>query len=875
MGKVGELIVKLGADNADLERGLKKARTDTEKAMVAINAAATAMVAVGTASMGAMAGAVKITTDWAAAINDLEDKTGAASETVSEWLYIGTAVGLTTQDMSDAMAKMGRSIEQAAIAQGKANVEGKMSQDVFTKYGIAIKDANGNLLTQDQIFKNVIARHREMANGFAKTNMEMEIFGRSGHKFNDMLNLSEKQMAEMTQRAHENGLVLSHETTQAWEDMQIQVNESKKALEGAAITIGNALMPMIQDLIDVVQDSAKWVNSLTKEEKENIVVALKLGAVVGGLGLAIKVLTGAFIPLIGNVKTAIGVLYDFAAAASAAEAAALGAIAAIAALLVYKAAHDASLVDNYGSDAFMVDPDNPEEVTVNTEHIKKVDADREAQRVADAQAKAAEAQRKALENTQANIEASKAMAGRYEGGGGGGGSSGGGGGGGGHSAEAELKRQQQEAEQLREKIKDLNEELLDAKESSADLAYNFARAGQEITNAGLEGSAKIVAELTSEFQNAIHQNEEWLRDFKEKTKEAADFARQAEETKDKGLIEQTKAYLEECKQAEIKAREEVNARTIELNNQLQQKLLERATQKEMLEADMKRAYDEGRMAEYQALAEQRLAMDTDEIAQRQQLMDAFYQWRQEAELGHQAMMINAMNTFKDGFSRAFADAIVGGKNLGKALTDLTKQIVTMYIQQRIQQALSAMFAKKVQAGQSAASIAAMQAQLPVARELALEMSMATAGASATAGKAAYMAAKSMGAVSNGFSMGGKSQGGFASKISFGDGASGASWFDPKGLHKFGEGGFIASPTIGLIGEVPHRKEAVFPLTDNVYDTMAQGIVRNGGGGNTINLHVSALDAQSFNSFLAGGGGRTLRQYLTDASREFTMNVGVV
>lgn len=196
------------------------------------------------------------------------------------------------------------------------------------------------------------------------------------------------------------------------------------------------------------------------------------------------------------------------------------------------------------------------------------------------------------------------------------------------------------------------------------------------------------------------------------------------------------------------------------------------------------------------------------------------------------------------------------QNMGKAILKTIADSVAQWVAAQVKQAV---LGKMLQSQQTAASVAAAQAQLPAWSSLAQQVSMATFGASAAAGLAAWSSstaagvaqATALGAVGN-----------------FG-GSFGAA-FSAKSMPALAEGGLAYGTTIAQIGEGKYQ-EAVLPLSDTVFDRLGEGISRSNGGmgaGGGITLNVSAIDAESFGSFLETRGGRALRQFLVNQDREF-------
>ena len=90
-----------------------------------------------------------------------------------------------------------------------------------------------------------------------------------------------------------------------------QLTILKSGVEGAAIAFGNLLLPLIKDVVGVLQDTVDWVNNLDEDQKKLIVTIAEILVVVGPvlilLSKIISVVT-ALTPLISGIGTVIGLL---------------------------------------------------------------------------------------------------------------------------------------------------------------------------------------------------------------------------------------------------------------------------------------------------------------------------------------------------------------------------------------------------------------------------------------------------------------------------------------------------------------------------------------------------------------------------------------
>ena len=265
---------------------------------------------------------------------------------------------------------------------------------------------------------------------------------------------------------------------------------------------------------------------------------------------------------------------------------------------------------------------------------------------------------------------------------------------------------------------------------------------------------------------------------------------------------------------------------------------------------------------------------TDEYIAEQQHYDLKKQlleeWKEavfDAHWNGQQVMFDAAQVGLDSFQNSISGLIQGTttlmqtfQNLGKAILKTIADSVAQWIAGQIKQAV---FGKMLAAQQSATGIAAANAQLPAWSALAQQVSMATFGASAIAGMAAWSANTAAGAAQT------ATQSTFSGMFN-----SGSSGFSSNlSLPKLASGGVAYGSTYAEIGEGKY-KEAVLPLSESTYDEIGGGIARaNGGGAGSITFNVSAMDAQSFGTWLENSAGRSLRQFLVNQDREFIATEG--
>lgn len=652
MGTVGNMNVKLGAVNTDLKKGLKESEGLIESTVSKINSMRGQLL-----SIGAVAMPVAAVRNWAAAVNDLEDKTNMSAESASRLLAVGEYVGLATSDMSDAMAKMSKSAYTAAKSIETAATSGNESMDVFTKFGIQILDTNGRLLSAEQILSNVTNKHRAMANGVEKTAMEMEIFGRSGAKLNDLLNLTESQFQEVYKSAEKTGLVLDHKTTQAFEDAEFEINASKQALKGLAVSIGAQMLPQFQALAEGTRDVARWFAELTPEQRQNAVVALEVAGGAAAISLAAQgfiALAGPWIGAITSVTEAYAALRIAALGAGKAAALVAGGATAIGAAVGAVTVGAYAYANDLSFDEIKRRYTGGNESNLNSSD--DWDSTSEGFDPSGALLKAAAGQ---TDTTPGTLDF--------------GGSGGGGGGGGSAKAARDTSVQDareylalfddatQKAEGFKstwDSIKGDNDNSLfgkvDEQVSKVEQAYLDAQSARLKAEAdGNTKSAELLAQTEAERLELLRKTEaeataiktDALYQYKDALQKNNDEARKDEEEHQALLLAMVQGRLE--------------------------------------------AEDEARLAQLEAKAAENL--------QEQEMMQAYNDWRMEAEQTYMDFAIEAANMLKENLSSGIADAIVNGGKLGDVFKNAGKQIAQMFIQWQISRMMAGALSDKLRA----------------------------------------------------------------------------------------------------------------------------------------------------------------------------------
>lgn len=213
------LTAKLVLDTSNYEQGIEKAKqkgkeyadhTDKEvktKSVLAWTAIITAVVALTKkiVDLG------KATMDYADNIQDMADKWGITTRQLQEFEYWATLNGTTMEAMLNAMTRLTNQAQVNASA--------------FKELGVSVKDENGELKDQKQLFLEVINALNKVENQTRKNALQFDIFGRSGNEIAQVIEQGADNLQKLSDEAESLGIILSEKTIKSAGDFNDEMDK--------------------------------------------------------------------------------------------------------------------------------------------------------------------------------------------------------------------------------------------------------------------------------------------------------------------------------------------------------------------------------------------------------------------------------------------------------------------------------------------------------------------------------------------------------------------------------------------------------------------------------------------------------------------------
>lgn len=264
MATLEELVVKLKGDIADFESKMQKsskiAEAQTGKIKGSFGKLGSfigsglgqlnsfqAQIA-GLAGAAGLVALTKSALDSADAIAKLSTNTGFSTGFIQEMTYVAGQAGVAQEELNSSLMKFNRNIGEAATGN-------KAFLDQFRSIGVNIKDANGNLKSNEQIFMDVSQAIKETGTEAEKGAALMSLFGRSGGKFGALFTDGAAGIDLMRKSARDLGIVIDADLLKNAEKANDAMDTLSKVLmakvNGTLLQLAPSIVSVSNKLLDL------------------------------------------------------------------------------------------------------------------------------------------------------------------------------------------------------------------------------------------------------------------------------------------------------------------------------------------------------------------------------------------------------------------------------------------------------------------------------------------------------------------------------------------------------------------------------------------------------------------------------------------------
>lgn len=176
--------------------------------------------------------------------------------------------------------------------------------EVLNELGIQTKTADGELIGVQDVLAELSSVLGEMSEADRVEAMANIFDTRTIAGANALINNSVERWNELEDAIWDSGGAAQTMADTQLDNLQGQLTILSSGLEGAAIAFGELLLPMIKDVISVIQRLVDWINGLDETQKQMVVTIAEVLAAIGpmlliggklssGIGKIIELVSGA------------------------------------------------------------------------------------------------------------------------------------------------------------------------------------------------------------------------------------------------------------------------------------------------------------------------------------------------------------------------------------------------------------------------------------------------------------------------------------------------------------------------------------------------------------------------------------------------------
>lgn len=227
---IGGILIDVAADVSKLVEGMNKAQSTVDKnvAMIKKSLGPLAGMFAGIVSIDAMKNII----DTADAMGEQAEKLAMSTDAWSKYAYIAKFAGVEIATLESGMDKLISNVNDFTRDGGGAAAK------AFEELGISASFAKENFTSTDKTFDIVISKLQSMDDGYKKTALVQEIFGKGAGDLARYANLGADGIERLGKQAEATGNIIS----QDFADSAGELNDGLDTLGSIVTGVGNRIM---------------------------------------------------------------------------------------------------------------------------------------------------------------------------------------------------------------------------------------------------------------------------------------------------------------------------------------------------------------------------------------------------------------------------------------------------------------------------------------------------------------------------------------------------------------------------------------------------------------------------------------------------------
>lgn len=189
--------------------------------------------------------------------------TGLSTAQLQEYKYMAELTDTSVETITGSLSRLTRNMNSAKSGTGSA-------AEAFDALGVSIVDVNGELRSNDDVFRDVIDSLGKMDNETQRDAYSMSIFGKSAQDLNPLIATGADGIAAFAQEAHDMGYIMDDEAIGALLDTSDAMERMKNSLTAAKNKLGADFAPgmeaIFEDITEIVQGTSNALSKLINKK---------------------------------------------------------------------------------------------------------------------------------------------------------------------------------------------------------------------------------------------------------------------------------------------------------------------------------------------------------------------------------------------------------------------------------------------------------------------------------------------------------------------------------------------------------------------------------------------------------------------------------
>lgn len=242
------------------------------------------------------------------------EKLGFSSKTAfQEWNYVLNRTGTSAESLKRGFISISSSMNELSNKSGKGKKNLSAAAATIKSLGVAVKDSNGQMRAQEDVFGDVITKLSQIKDENKKAALAQKIFGKSFTEIRPLLNEGAESVDALKKRAAELGLIMSDDLLNDSEKMQDSLDDFSATIGGLKNRVVADFLPSMSGVVDGLSSvfSGKNTENGLKKISDNVgVIAKKLVSsapeFIKTAGVIINALLSAISSSLPQISAALG-----------------------------------------------------------------------------------------------------------------------------------------------------------------------------------------------------------------------------------------------------------------------------------------------------------------------------------------------------------------------------------------------------------------------------------------------------------------------------------------------------------------------------------------------------------------------------------------